>query len=129
MKTAVQVEGEITEDGHLLLDLPPELPKGRVVVTLEPLPEEEIDLTEDDLLGLGLTAEEIARSPEIGAWAGDHEVSGAEVRFEVDGTTVRIVREERSVTSRGQRLVEQMRGRATAGMSTEEIMALTRGEA
>lgn len=52
-----------------------------------------------------------------------------EVRFEVDGTSVRIVREERSAASRGQRLLEQMRGRATAGMSTEEIMALTRGEA
>jgi hypothetical protein len=89
MKTAVQVEGEITEDGHLLLDLPPELPKGRVVVTLEPLPEEEIDLTEDDLQGLGLTADEIARSPEIGAWAGEHEVSGAEYVENLRGASPR----------------------------------------
>ena len=50
-----------------------------------------------------------------------------EVRFEVDGNTVRIVREERQ-SGRGQRLVELMRGRATSGMSTDEIMALTRGE-
>ena len=50
-----------------------------------------------------------------------------EVRFEVDGNTVRIVREERQ-SSRGQRLVEMMRGRARSGMSTDEIMALTRGE-
>jgi AbrB family looped-hinge helix DNA binding protein len=51
-----------------------------------------------------------------------------EVRFEVEGTTVRIVREENPSASRGQRLLERMRGRATSRMSTEEIMALTRGE-
>jgi len=79
MKIALRVEGEITEDGHLLVDLPPELPRGRVVVTLEPLPEEDLELTEEDLGGAGLTAEEIASSPEIGAWAGEGEAqSGAE---------------------------------------------------
>jgi AbrB family looped-hinge helix DNA binding protein len=51
-----------------------------------------------------------------------------EVRFEVEGNVVRIVREERTSAGRGQRLLERMRGRATSGMSTEEIMALTRGE-
>ena len=51
-----------------------------------------------------------------------------EVRFEVEGNVVRIVREERPRTGRGQRLVERMRGRATSRMSTEEIMALTRQE-
>ena len=51
-----------------------------------------------------------------------------EVRFEVDGNAVRLVRDERSPSGRGQRLVERMRGRATSGMSTEEIMALTRGD-
>jgi len=51
-----------------------------------------------------------------------------EVRFEVEGNTVRLVREEITATSRGQRLLDRMRGRATSGMSTEEIMALTRGE-
>ncbi len=51
-----------------------------------------------------------------------------EVRFEVEGNTVRLVREENTSTGRGQRLLERMRGRATSGMSTEEIMALTRGE-
>ncbi|HEX7184565.1 MAG TPA: AbrB/MazE/SpoVT family DNA-binding domain-containing protein [Thermoanaerobaculia bacterium] len=50
----------------------------------------------------------------------------AEVRFEVEGNAVRIVREEKSLGGRGQRLLERMRGRATSGMSTEEIMALTR---
>lgn len=79
MKTALRVEGEITEDGHLLVDLPPELPRGRVIVTLEPLPEEDLELSEEDLKGAGLTAEEIASSPEIGAWAEDGEAqSGAE---------------------------------------------------
>lgn len=79
MKTALRVEGEITEDGHLLVELPPELPRGRVVVTLEPLPEEDLELTEEDLRGAGLTAEEIASSPEIGAWTADgEEQSGAE---------------------------------------------------
>jgi AbrB family looped-hinge helix DNA binding protein len=51
-----------------------------------------------------------------------------EVRFEVEGNTVRIVREEKATGGRGQRLLERMRGRATSGMSTEEILALTRGE-
>ncbi|MES1244992.1 MAG: AbrB/MazE/SpoVT family DNA-binding domain-containing protein [Acidobacteriota bacterium] len=50
-----------------------------------------------------------------------------EVRFEVDGNAVRILREKTS-DGRGQRLVERMRGRATSKMSTEEILALTRGE-
>lgn len=51
-----------------------------------------------------------------------------EVRFEVEGNDVRIVREEKSARGRGQRLLERMRGRATSRMSTEEIMALTRSE-
>lgn len=51
-----------------------------------------------------------------------------EVRFEVEGNAVRILRAEKSVGERGQRLLERMRGRATSKMSTEEIMALTRPE-
>lgn len=79
MKIALRMEGEITEDGHLLVDLPSELPSGRVMVILEPISEESLELTEDDLRGAGLTAEEIASSPGIGAWAGDPEIpSGAE---------------------------------------------------
>jgi hypothetical protein len=45
---------------------------------LEPLPEDDLELIEDDLKGSGLTAEEIAASAEIGAWAGDEPQSGAE---------------------------------------------------
>jgi antitoxin PrlF len=51
-----------------------------------------------------------------------------EVRFEVEGNVVRILKAESSAKGRGQRLLDRMRGRATSGMSTEEIMALTRGE-
>ena len=79
MRTALRIEGEITEDGHLVVDLPPELPRGRVVVTLEPVPEKDVlELSDEDLKGAGLTAEEIAASPEIGAWAEDDIESGAE---------------------------------------------------
>lgn len=50
--------------------------------------------------------------------------AGSEVDFEVDGDAVRLVR--RSPGS-GAALVAGMRGRANKGMSTDEIMALTRG--
>jgi AbrB family looped-hinge helix DNA binding protein len=51
-----------------------------------------------------------------------------EVRFEVEGDTVRIIREQGSAGGRGKKLLERMRGRATSGLSTDEIMALTRAE-
>ena len=44
-----------------------------------------------------------------------------------DGETLRIVRAEASST-RGQRLVHRMRGRATTTMSTDELLDLLRGE-
>ena len=50
-----------------------------------------------------------------------------EVRFEVEGQAVRILPEEGS-GGRGARLLARLRGRATSGLSTEEIMALTRRE-
>jgi predicted transcriptional regulator len=37
-------------------------------------------------------------------------------------------RERSRQEGRGARLIEHMRGRATGGMTTDEIMALTRGE-
>ncbi|HXU32534.1 MAG TPA: hypothetical protein VN851_18355 [Thermoanaerobaculia bacterium] len=77
--TALRFEGEITEDGQLHVDLPSDVLRGPVLVTLEPLPEETLELTEEDLQGAGLTAAEIALSPEIGAWVDDLEIpSGAE---------------------------------------------------
>jgi antitoxin PrlF len=50
-----------------------------------------------------------------------------EVEFEVQGTAVLLKKATRS-QRRGRALVERMRGRADAGLSTDEIMALTRGE-
>jgi AbrB family looped-hinge helix DNA binding protein len=54
---------------------------------------------------------------------------GTEVDFELDGEGVRIVRARapRGET-RGQEIVRRLRGSATVKMSTDEIMALTRGE-
>ncbi|KAA8946864.1 AbrB/MazE/SpoVT family DNA-binding domain-containing protein [Mycobacterium sp.] len=51
-------------------------------------------------------------------------VAGSEVDFEVDDDAVRLVRR---TEGRGAALVEQMRGRRLP-MTTDEIMALTRGE-
>lgn len=50
-----------------------------------------------------------------------------EVEFVVEGN-VAYVRKVEGPPRRGKRLVERMRGRATVNMSTDEIMALTRGE-
>lgn len=56
-----------------------------------------------------------------------------EVEFEFDGETVRIVKAgtgERPGRgeSRGQRAVRLLRGSGTVQMTTDEIMALTRGD-
>jgi bifunctional DNA-binding transcriptional regulator/antitoxin component of YhaV-PrlF toxin-antitoxin module len=48
-----------------------------------------------------------------------------EVEFEVDGEAVRVKPAE-NAPPRGELLVHRLRGRATSGMSTDEIMALTR---
>ena len=52
--------------------------------------------------------------------------AGTEVEFSVEGSAVRLVPTKRSQT-RGKRIVERLRGRATVRMTTDEIMALTRG--
>ena len=51
---------------------------------------------------------------------------GTEVEFEVEGDTV-VMRTAKGRRRRGRSIVARMRGRATVRMSTEEIMALTRG--
>ncbi|MDA8428019.1 MAG: AbrB/MazE/SpoVT family DNA-binding domain-containing protein [Geobacteraceae bacterium] len=51
----------------------------------------------------------------------------SEVEFVVEGSTV-ILRTVTGDAGRGKRLIESLRGRATVRMSTDEIMALTRGE-
>jgi len=51
---------------------------------------------------------------------------GSEVQFEVDDHGVRLVRHSEG---EGAALVAAMRGRGGVPMSTDEIMALTRGDA
>jgi AbrB family looped-hinge helix DNA binding protein len=51
-----------------------------------------------------------------------------EVEFTYDGKSVRIVRAKgRKGAGRGARIVAHLRGRGDIAMTTEEIMALTRG--
>ena len=49
-----------------------------------------------------------------------------EVEFEIDGNAVRIKR-ARGSRGRGATIVSRLRGRGTVKMTTDEIMALTRG--
>jgi len=52
-----------------------------------------------------------------------------EVEFVVQGNAVKIVRaKKKKKLSRGEMIVNHLRGRATVKMTTDEIMALTRGE-
>ncbi len=53
----------------------------------------------------------------------------SEVEFEVEGTAVRIRKARgRRAKQRGRGIVARLKGKATAGMTTEEILALTRSE-
>ena len=49
-----------------------------------------------------------------------------EVTFEVSGDAVRI-RKARGTRARGRSVVNRLRGKATSVLSTDEILALTRG--
>ena len=51
----------------------------------------------------------------------------SEVEFVIEGNTV-LLKTITGAGSKGKRLVESLRGRATVRMTTDEIMALTRGE-
>lgn len=52
---------------------------------------------------------------------------GTEVEFlEEDGTVT--LRKAKGTRRRGRRVVEHLRGRGTVDMTTDEILALTRGE-
>ena len=51
-----------------------------------------------------------------------------EVVFEVEGDTVRLRKAEDAEDTRGARLVRKLRGKASVEMSTDEILALTRGD-
>ncbi len=50
-----------------------------------------------------------------------------EVEFEIQQGAV-LLRKAEGSQRRGRALIEHMRGRADAGLSTDQIMALTRGE-
>ena len=50
----------------------------------------------------------------------------SEVEFEIDGDSVR-VRKARQKRTRGAQLVARARGSATGRLTTDEILALTRG--
>ena len=52
---------------------------------------------------------------------------GAEVEFRLEGKELKLI-PVRKAHERGRRIVEQLRGTATVRMTTDEIMALTRGE-
>jgi AbrB family looped-hinge helix DNA binding protein len=52
-----------------------------------------------------------------------------EVEFEFDGKVVKIIRaKDKTRRGRGARLVAHLKGRGDVAMSTDAIMALTRGE-
>ena len=52
----------------------------------------------------------------------------SEVEFEVERTAVRIRKARgRRTRGRGRSIVEHLRGKATSGMTTDQILALTRG--
>ncbi len=51
----------------------------------------------------------------------------SEVEFVVEGNVV-VLRKVENTNGRGKTVVERMRGRATVRMSTDESMALTRGD-
>ncbi len=50
-----------------------------------------------------------------------------EVEFSISGKHA-IVRKVENKRSKGKSLIRHMRGRASGGLSTDEIMAMTRGE-
>jgi AbrB family looped-hinge helix DNA binding protein len=54
-------------------------------------------------------------------------LENTEVEFEVVGNSVR-VRKARERPARGKSIVAHLRGRATSRLSTDEILALTRGK-
>ena len=57
-------------------------------------------------------------------------VEGSEVEFAISGRFVRMrkVRPARGKSGRGKSVVARLRGKGTVRMTTDEILALTRGE-
>jgi hypothetical protein len=98
MSDMIVIDAEVGDDGKLVIQLPPDAPQGQVRVTVEKIgsanppeltPDEEaaLDAEFEALMsdpktytGLGLTAEEIAKSPAIGIWK-DREDMKASVQW------------------------------------------------
>jgi len=57
-----------------------------------------------------------------------HLQPGAEVEFVVEGNVVKIVPVEGG-NRRGRQIIERLRGKGSVRMTTDEIMAFTRGDA
>ena len=51
-----------------------------------------------------------------------------EVEFVIEGSIVRLRKKKSKGQGRGVRLVNHLRGKGTVNMTTDEILALTRGE-
>ena len=52
---------------------------------------------------------------------------GSEVEFRVEGKAIKMI-PIRKASLRGRRIVERLRGRGTVRLTTDEIMAMTRGK-
>ena len=50
----------------------------------------------------------------------------SEVEFVVEGTAVRLRKARKATSGRGRSIVQHLKGKATSGMTTKQIMALTR---
>jgi AbrB family looped-hinge helix DNA binding protein len=51
-----------------------------------------------------------------------------EVDFVVEGNAVRLLKKRTARCSRGQRVLKHLRGKGNVQMTTDEILALTRGD-
>ena len=51
---------------------------------------------------------------------------GTEIEFVAEGNALRVVKKD-GTSGRGRRLVKKLRGKATVSMTTDQILALTRG--
>ena len=101
MSDMIVVEGTITEDGKLIIELPDDAPRGAVEITIaaktypkrpkflskeeeiawEEAYDPELEALWEDYVKNGptvATAEEIANAPEFGAWAGRTDIISGE---------------------------------------------------
>jgi hypothetical protein len=88
MTDRITIQGKVTEDGQLIVQLPPDAPRGTVEVIVKkisqytPEEEEEADAEFEAMMndpaiftGQGLSAEEILNSPVYGSWADREDIT------------------------------------------------------